>query len=68
MEWREHLAPQETDRCSQVSDALLLSMEFEWDLNKAAANLSRHGVSFEEAQTVFDDPVYVDFYDPTIPT
>lgn len=39
-------------------------MEFEWDKNKAAANLSRHGVSFDEAKTVFDDPVYVDFYDP----
>jgi len=41
-----------------------MSMEFEWDENKAAANLSRHGVSFDEAKTVFDDPVYVDFYDP----
>ena len=39
-------------------------MEFEWDENKTAANLSRHGVSFDEAKTVFDDPVYVDFYDP----
>jgi len=39
-------------------------MEFEWDEIKAAANLSRHGVSFAEAQTVFDDPLYVDFYDP----
>jgi uncharacterized DUF497 family protein len=39
-------------------------MEFEWDENKAAANLSKHGVSFEEAKTVFDDPLYVDFYDP----
>ena len=39
-------------------------MEFEWDENKAAANLSRHGVAFDEAKTVFDDPVYVDFYDP----
>ena len=39
-------------------------MEFEWDENKAAANLSRHGVSFDEAKTVFDDPIYVDFYDP----
>ena len=39
-------------------------MEFEWDGSKAAANLSRHGVSFDEAKTVFDDPVYVDFYDP----
>jgi uncharacterized protein len=39
-------------------------MEFEWDEAKAAANLARHGVSFEEAQTIFDDPLYIDFYDP----
>lgn len=26
--------------------------------------MSKHGVSFEEAKTVFDDPLYVDFYDP----
>ena len=39
-------------------------MKFEWDENKAAVNLSKHGISFEEARTVFDDPLYVDFYDP----
>ncbi len=39
-------------------------MEFEWDEEKAAANLAKHGVSFEEAKGVFDDPLYVDFYDP----
>lgn len=39
-------------------------MKFEWDENKAKSNLSKHGISFEEAQTVFDDPLYVDFYDP----
>ena len=39
-------------------------MEFEWDEEKAAANLAKHGISFEEARTVFDDPLYVDFYDP----
>ena len=39
-------------------------MDFDWDENKAAANLSRHGVSFDEAKSVFDDPVFVDFYDP----
>ncbi|WP_431064111.1 BrnT family toxin [Methylotuvimicrobium sp.] len=39
-------------------------MEYEWDENKTAANLSKHGVSFAEAKTVFDDPLYVDFYDP----
>ncbi|MDT4953019.1 MAG: uncharacterized protein QOJ02_1157 [Acidobacteriota bacterium] len=41
-----------------------MTMEFEWNENKAEANLSKHGVSFEEAKTVFDDPLYVDFYDP----
>jgi uncharacterized protein len=40
-------------------------MECEWDKVKAAGNLSKHGVSFEEAKTVFDDPLYVDFYDPS---
>lgn len=39
-------------------------MQFGWDENKAERNLSKHGVSFEEAKTVFDDPLYVDFYDP----
>jgi uncharacterized protein len=39
-------------------------MQFEWDSEKATANLSKHGVSFDEARTVFDDPLHVDFCDP----
>jgi uncharacterized DUF497 family protein len=39
-------------------------MKFEWDENKAAINLSKHRVSFEDAKTVFDDALYVDFYHP----
>lgn len=39
-------------------------MKFEWDANKAVSNLAKHGVSFDEAKTVFNDPLYVDFYDP----
>ena len=39
-------------------------MEFEWDEGKAERNLIKHGVSFDEAKTVFDDLLYVDFYDP----
>ncbi len=39
-------------------------MKFDWDETKAARNLSKHGVSFEEAKTVFDDRLYIDFYDP----
>jgi uncharacterized DUF497 family protein len=33
-----------------------LALEFEWDPRKAAANLVKHKVSFEEAATVFGDP------------
>ena len=32
-------------------------LEFEWDPQKAAANLAKHKVSFEEAATVFGDPL-----------
>lgn len=37
---------------------------FEWDEKKAAANFSKHDVAFDEAKTVFDDPLFVDLYDP----
>ena len=30
-------------------------LTFEWDSNKAASNLEKHGVSFEEAKTIFSD-------------
>lgn len=39
-------------------------MRFEWDENKAAGNLVKHGVSFEEAATVFGDPLSDTFDDP----
>lgn len=39
-------------------------MEFEWDPQKAARNLQRHGVSFAEAATVFADPLSVTVADP----
>jgi uncharacterized protein len=34
-----------------------LALEFEWDPRKAATNLAKHQVSFEEAATVFGDPL-----------
>jgi uncharacterized DUF497 family protein len=37
---------------------------FEWDPAKAAANLLTHGVSFEEAATVFQDPLAKIHSDP----
>lgn len=39
-------------------------MRFEWDDNKAASNLVKHGVSFEEAATVFGDLLSDTFDDP----
>ncbi|HHC25415.1 MAG TPA: BrnT family toxin [Desulfobacterales bacterium] len=39
-------------------------MNFEWNRQKSQISLKKHGISFEEAKTVFDDPLYVDFYDP----
>lgn len=38
-------------------------IKFEWDATKAAANVSKHGVSFEEAQSVFYDEFAVQFFD-----
>ena len=39
-------------------------MEFEWDRDKAAQNLEKHEVSFDEAVTVFHDPLSATFDDP----
>ena len=39
-------------------------MQFEWNTEKAKVNLSKHQVSFDEAETVFDDPLFVIFADP----
>jgi uncharacterized DUF497 family protein len=37
---------------------------FEWGPQKAVANLKKHGVSFEEAITVFGDPLSMNMPDP----
>lgn len=36
---------------------------FFWDINKAESNLKKHGVSFEVAQTVFEDPLHLSILD-----
>ena len=38
-------------------------IRFEWDTVKAASNKRKHGVSFEEAQSVFYDEFAVQFFD-----
>jgi len=39
-------------------------VKFDWDPKKAAGNLAKHNVSFEEAATVFGDPLSDTFDDP----
>jgi uncharacterized DUF497 family protein len=39
------------------------NIEFEWNAKKAAINLRKHRVSFDEAETAFDDPLALIFDD-----
>jgi uncharacterized DUF497 family protein len=39
-------------------------LQFIWDRDKAAANLRKHGVDFEEAATAFGDPLSITIPDP----
>ena len=39
-------------------------IRFVWDLEKAGQNIKKHGVSFEEAKTVFYDENALEFFDP----
>ena len=41
-----------------------MGLAFEWDPRKAGQNLKKHGVSFEEASTVFADPLALTIPDP----
>jgi uncharacterized DUF497 family protein len=36
---------------------------FEWDQNKNAKNIKKHGISFDEAATIFDDPMFITVID-----
>lgn len=38
-------------------------LRFEWNFDKAEKNINKHGVPFEEAVTVFDDPMFITFID-----
>lgn len=41
-----------------------MNSEFEWDPEKAVGNLEKHGVTFEEAASVFFDPLSITINDP----
>lgn len=40
-----------------------MKLRFEWDPEKEKINLKKHGVDFEEASTIFDDPQFISFLD-----
>jgi len=41
-----------------------MALTFEWDSRKARSNLAKHGVGFEEASTIFGDPLSLTILDP----
>jgi uncharacterized protein len=46
-----------------VHDIIIMELIFEWDAHKARTNLKKHRVSFEEAKTVFNDPLLLTYPD-----
>jgi len=41
-----------------------MALRFEWDSKKALSNKRRHGITFEEASTIFGDPLSITVHDP----
>jgi uncharacterized DUF497 family protein len=41
----------------------IVKSNFEWDPDKAEKNISKHNVDFDEASSVFDDPMFITFLD-----
>ena len=50
------------EQCSYI--VVIRDIQFEWDPSKNISNISKHGVSFEEASTVFSDRLYIEIDDP----
>jgi uncharacterized DUF497 family protein len=48
----------------EKSEDVKMALQFEWDSNKAGSNKKKHGVSFEEASTIFGDPLSLTIADP----
>jgi uncharacterized protein len=52
-----------TQQLRHIYNIIMNELRFEWDEDKNRQNERKHGVSFQEAQTVFFDPMAVEFYD-----
>lgn len=42
----------------------MIELQFEWDNRKEKANIKKHGISFDEARSVFYDENAIQFFDP----
>ena len=60
----DHGAIFTADQALTANIGEILTQRFEWDEIKAASNLRKHGVSFEEAASVFSDALAYTFADP----
>ena len=41
-----------------------MPLQFEWDGKKSQSNKRKHGIAFEEASTIFSDPLSITIHDP----
>ena len=46
-----------------IMSGAMMKPNFEWDTEKAESNIRKHGVSFDEAASVFDDPLFITLLD-----
>ena len=46
-----------------IVSGAMMKPNFEWDTEKAESNIRKHGVSFDEAASVFDDPLFITLLD-----
>jgi uncharacterized DUF497 family protein len=46
-----------------IALGVIVKPNFEWDADKAEKNISKHDVDFDEASSVFDDPMFITFLD-----
>jgi len=46
-----------------MMSGVMMSPNFEWDTEKAEKNIRKHDVSFDEAASVFDDPLFITLLD-----
>jgi uncharacterized protein len=42
---------------------LTIERQFEWDADKSARNLQKHGITLQEAATIFEDPMFITVVD-----